>query len=283
MTRQLHAHALKGTQSMQFFTCEPTFNLLSRRRFEMSLWGVCWYGNYYQCSTLCRSLDKTSHFPESKEILIWMLLWHNEKEEISLNWAMRLLIILTNISFMSWHDTFRGCGACWAGGRYLASSQSKRESVKYQTNGYNHFLYQVVKGPKKVTTNTKEPTTGSPRPTRAHGAVANICLNWSATGEIWFSGGNTVDCRRKVTVYSNKIAPMVHWEKSQRKLCKLNSLWVLKQLCCLGKCKVMQPFLFLVSGDFILFIWLRVNAAFWYETAYHWDSLRVASCKFTFT
>lgn len=61
------------------------------------------------------------------------------------------------------------------------------------------------------------------------------------------------------------------------------TLWVWKQLCCLGKCKVMQPFLFLVSGDFILFIWLRVNAAFWYETAYHWDSLRVASCKFTFT
>ena len=50
--------------------------------------------------------------------------------------------------------------------------------------------------------------------------------------------------------------------KSQGKLCKLNSLWVLKQLCCLGKCKVMQPFLFLVSGDFILLIWLRVNAAF---------------------
>ena len=116
--------------------------LLSRRRFEMSLWEVCWYGNYYQCSTLCRSLDKTSHFPESKEILIWMLLWHNEKEEISLNWAMQLLITLTNISFMSWHDTFRGCGACWAGGRYLASSQSKSESVKYQTNGSNHFLYQ---------------------------------------------------------------------------------------------------------------------------------------------
>lgn len=68
-------------------------------------------------------------------------------------------------------------------GTWQVHSQ-KRESVKYQTNGSNHFLYQVVKGPKKVTINTKEPTTGSPRPTRAHGAVANICLNWSATGEI---------------------------------------------------------------------------------------------------
>ena len=157
---------MTGTQSMQFFTCELTFILLSRRRFEMSLWEVCWYENYYQCSTLCRSLDKTSHFSESKEILIWMLLWRNEKEEISLNWAMQLLITLTNISFMSWHNTFRGCGACWAGGRYLASSQSKRESVKYQTNGSNHFFISSGKRTKKSDnkhqgTNHRKPKTNT--------------------------------------------------------------------------------------------------------------------------
>lgn len=67
----------------------------------------------------------------------------------------------------------------------------------------------MVKGLKKVIINIKELIIGSLRLIRVYGVVVNICFNWLVIGEIWFLGGNIVDCRRKVIVYLNKIVFMV--------------------------------------------------------------------------